>query len=605
MDNLTPPAASLTPPAGSSDPKPHNHSVQFYSEDGFLLDALSRLIGAAIGAGDSGVVIATQAHRDELANRLAARGLDVSRAVEQGRYLALDAAETLSQFMVNGWPDERRFVELIGGAIARAQRAARTEHGRATLFGEMVAILWAEGKTEAALRLEQLWNELAQSHSFSLVCAYPLAGFYREDHADPLQRICAEHSQVIPAEGYTLASDDERVRSVAQWQHKAIALETEIVRRKQTEEAATRLAAIVESSEDAIASKDLNGIVTSWNQSAERMFGYTAEEMIGQSITTIIPPELHGDEAHILAKIRRGERIQHFETERVTKDGRRIQVSLTISPVKDEAGQVIGAAKIARDITERKQTEEALRRAEKLAASAQLAATIAHEINNPMQALTNVLALIGYRTSLDQGTRELLSLAETEVSRMSHICRQMLSFYRESATPEPVKITQILEGVLELFAMRLKSNHIKVERRYESNEEIHIFPGEIRQLFANLLNNAIEAVRERGRIHIHVFASREWRNGGRRGLRVVVGDNGRGIPAEARDRIFEPFFTTKKEKGTGLGLWVVRGIVSKHEGIIRVRSTTRRGRSGTVFSVFLPATMGWHVGSAREGASAA
>jgi PAS domain S-box-containing protein len=583
----------------SSDTTAHTHTVQFYSQDGFLLDALSRLIGAAVGAGDAGIVIATPSHRDELAKRLALRGLDVRHAVEQGRYVALDAAETLAQFMVNGWPDERRFVEVIGSTISRAKTAARGEHGRATLFGEMVALLWTEGNAQAALRLEQMWNELAQSHSFSLVCAYPLAGFYREDHAGPLQRICAEHTEVIPAESYTLASENQRVRSVAEWQQKAVALEGEIEQRRQAAEAATKLAAIVESSEDAIASKDLNGIVTSWNESAEKLFGYKAEEIIGRPITIIIPPELRGDEVHILNKLRRGERIRHFETVRLTKDGRRVEVSLTISPVKNEAGEVTGAAKIVRDITERRQTEEALRRAEKLAATGQLAASIAHEINNPMQALTNVITLIACRASLDQGTRELLSLAEAELQRMSHISRQMLSFYRESATPVPVKLTEVLDDVLELYAVRMQSNRIKVERRYDCADVIHAFPVEMRQLFANLVSNAIEAVGQRGRIYVHVSASREWRNRGRRGFRVVIADNGPGIRPEVRNRIFEPFFTTKNEKGTGLGLWVVRGILTKHEGLIRVRSSTRPGQSGTVFSVFLPTEAAWRAAPAQ------
>jgi two-component system, chemotaxis family, CheB/CheR fusion protein len=407
---------------------------------------------------------------------------------------------------------------------------------------------------------------------------------------------------VIPAESYTLASDDERLRSVAQWQQKAIALEAEIAQRSQAQEAASKLAAIVESSEDAIASKDLNGVVTTWNASAEKLFGYKAEEIIGRPITVIIPLDLRSDEVHILKKIRRGERIEHFETVRLTKDGRRIDVSLTISPVKNEAGEVIGAAKIVRDISERKQTEEALRRAEKLAATGQLAASIAHEINNPMQTLTNILSLINYRASVDEETRNLLSLAEAELGRMSHISRQMLSFYRESATPVPVKITEVLDDVLELYAMRLQSNRIKVERRYDCADVVHAFPVEMRQLFANLVANAIEAVGQRGRLYVHVSASREWRNGGRRGLRIVIADNGHGIPDEVRNRIFEPFFTTKNEKGAGLGLWVVRGILTKHEGLIRVRSSTRPGQSGTVFSVFLPTETAWRIAPTQAAA---
>jgi len=351
----------------------------------------------------------------------------------------------------------------------------------------------------------------------------------------------------------------------------------------------------VESSEDAIASKDLNGVITSWNASAERIFGYTAQEMIGRPVTTIIPLELHKDEDMILGKIRRGERIEHFETVRITKGGKRLNVSLTVSPIKDEKGKIIGAAKIVRDITERKQTEEALRRAEKLAATGQLAATIAHEINNPMQALTNLLALVAYKTSLDENTRQLVSLAEMELRRMSHIVRSMLSFYRESARPVPVKITEVLEDVIELFVMRMRSNEITVERRYEFTGDIPGFPIELRQLFANLVSNAIEAIGQKGRIHIHVSPWRNLSHPERQGVRIVIADNGPGIKRELRQRIFEPFFTTKAEKGTGLGLWVVKGVVGRHEGSMRMRTSSTPGRSGTVFSVFLPSPAAWQV----------
>lgn len=390
--------------------------------------------------------------------------------------------------------------------------------------------------------------------------------------------------QVSPQESETESSS---------WQHRALVPESEMASRRHAGIEASRLAAIVESSDDAIASKDLNGIVTSWNASAERIFGYKAEEIIGKPITLVIPPELHKDEDMILGKIRRGERIDHFETVRVTKTGQRIEVSLSISPVRDASGKVVGASKIVRNITDRKRTEEALHRAEKLAATGQLAASIAHEINNPMQALTNLVALISYKTSLDDNTRQLVSLAETEVRRMSHIVRQMLSFYRESSRPVGVKITEVLEDVIELFVMRMRANQIKLERRYEFTGEVYGFPVELRQLFANLIGNAVEAIGAKGQIHIHVAPWREPVRPERRGVRIVIADNGPGIKRELHNRIFEPFFTTKAEKGTGLGLWVVKGIVTRHEGTIRMCSRTAERRSGTIFSVFLPVQPPW------------
>jgi two-component system, chemotaxis family, CheB/CheR fusion protein len=355
-----------------------------------------------------------------------------------------------------------------------------------------------------------------------------------------------------------------------------------------TLEQSTMLAAIVESCDDGIASKDLRGIVTSWNASAERIFGYKAHEIIGRPITLIIPPELQDDEKEILAKIVRGERIEHFETIRVTKDGRRINVALSISPVRDARGQIIGAAKVVRDITETKRAQEALRRAEKLAAAGQLAATIAHEINNPMQAVSNLLSLLSFQKSLDSETRKLVEMAEIELRRMSHISRQMLSFYRESLDAAPVSLTEALDDVLSMFERQLQKSHVTIERDYRFRGWIRAYPVEVRQLFANLISNAVEALPPGGRITVRTRASRNWKTM-LNGVTITVADNGPGIPAAIRKNLFEPFFTTKQERGTGLGLWVVRGLISKHEGTIRFRSSADRKKTGTVFSVFLPA----------------
>lgn len=223
------------------------HTVQFYGEDAFLLDELSRFIGTALGAGDAALVIATRVHRDGLAQRLKARGLDTARASEQGRYVALDAAETLEKVMRDGWPDAALFAEVIGETLGQAAVAAGARDSRISAFGEMVALLWTEGKAEAAIRLEQLWNDLAQNYSLSLRCAYPMSGFDREYHSDSFLKICAEHSHVIPVESYTALIDDEqRLRSITHLQQKAQALEAEMAERRQVEEALRRTKAELE-----------------------------------------------------------------------------------------------------------------------------------------------------------------------------------------------------------------------------------------------------------------------------------------------------------------------------------------------------------------------
>ncbi|HVA89933.1 MAG TPA: ATP-binding protein [Chloroflexota bacterium] len=232
------PDASFAPLANGNDRATHAHSVQFYDDDSFLLNELSLFMGGALTMGDVGVVIATRAHREALAQRLRARNLDIGLAVKQGRYIVLDAAETLSKLMREGWPDAARFADLMGGLMARATTAAPGERPRIAVFGEMVALLWVEGKSEAAIRLEQLWNNLARTHSFSLHCAYPMSLFRRTDAAESLGAICTAHSHVIPTEGYTsLVTKEDRLREITLLQQKALALETEIEERKRVEQA--------------------------------------------------------------------------------------------------------------------------------------------------------------------------------------------------------------------------------------------------------------------------------------------------------------------------------------------------------------------------------
>jgi len=374
----------------------------------------------------------------------------------------------------------------------------------------------------------------------------------------------------------------------------AVEVTDKVLARKKLEEtlaASQRLAAIVDSSDDAIVSKDLNGIVTSWNAGAERIFGYTAQEMIGRSIRTVIPPELQEDEDRILATIGRGERIDHFETVRLTRSGQRIDVSLTISPVKDESGRIVGAAKIARDITERKQAERALRTSERLASVGRLAATVAHEINNPLEAVTN-LVYLAKDCAVRDDVREFLAHAEEEIGRISHLTKQTLGFYRDTTTPSSVRVGALLSSLITVFAPRSRNKGVEICPEILDDREIRAIPGEVRQLLANLLTNSIDAVKNGGRIRVRIFGCNSRNGQQASGVRITVADSGSGIPTAVRERVFEPFFTTKKDVGTGLGLWVCKSIVDKHHGTIRMKSSTVPGKSGTVVSVFLPSLDG-------------
>ncbi len=370
-------------------------------------------------------------------------------------------------------------------------------------------------------------------------------------------------------------------------QQRILGILQDVTERKRAEETQQRLAAIIESSDDAIVGKDLHGIVTSWNLGAEKMFGFTAHEMEGQPITKIIPLELHDDEQRILETIGRGERIDHFETTRMRKDGELIEVSLTISPINDETGKVIGAAKIARDITHRKQAEQALRTSERLASVGRLAATVAHEINNPLEAVTNLIFLAKSHTT-DESVREYLSSAEEELERVSHLTKQTLGFYRDTRGATATKVGAMVAPLLSVFGSRTRNKSIEIVSEIRQDPEIMAVPGEIRQLLANLLSNSIDAVEGGGKIRIRLSAANDWTANRLPGVRLTVADSGPGIPAAIRPKLFEPFFTTKKDVGTGLGLWVCKSIIEKQGGSIRLKSNVVPGKSWTAFSVFLP-----------------
>lgn len=362
----------------------------------------------------------------------------------------------------------------------------------------------------------------------------------------------------------------------------------DITERKQAEQELARLAAIVEWSDDAIIGKDLNGIIKTWNHGAEQLFGYTQEEVIGKSITLLFPADRLDEEPAILERIRRGEHIEHFESVRRSKDGRLLDVSLTISPIIDAQGQVVGASKIARDISRRRLAEEALVKSEKLATAGRLAAILAHEINNPLQAVTNLMTLLENSPRLDPQERSYASMATQELGRVTHLTRQSLSFYREASSPTAVNIENVLEEVLSLYGKRINESGIAVTKQYLSNETVNSYPGEIRQVFSTLLVNALEATDAGGKITIRVRKSSRWNSPRVPGIQVVVADAGAGIPANSKAHIFEPFFTTKGQHGTGLGLWVAQGIVNRLGGSIRMRSSVVPGKSGTCFSIFLP-----------------
>jgi signal transduction histidine kinase len=300
----------------------------------------------------------------------------------------------------------------------------------------------------------------------------------------------------------------------------------------------------------------------------------------------LIPPESLEEEDFVLSKVRAGERIEHFETVRVRKNGERIHVSLTVSPVKDERGRVVGAAKIARDITTQKRMETNLHISERLASVGRLAATVAHEINNPLESVVNFIYIAKQHPDVPEEVKHYLNSADDELRRVAHITQQTLGFYRDDSQPVSRLLADVIQDVLTVYDRKCQYKSLKIEQRIEPNLTVNTVQGELKQILSNLLANAIDASRESGRIIIRAGACRHLPSGSR-AVRIVIADNGTGISKENRERLFVPFFTTKKAVGTGLGLWVTKDLLKKHGGDIRYRSNDS-GSSGTVMRIFLP-----------------
>ncbi|HTC75796.1 MAG TPA: ATP-binding protein [Edaphobacter sp.] len=457
--------ASVPTPHLSPERQLNTHSVQFYEQDSFLLNSLTELIGTTLMAGDVVFVVATLAHREGLAERLKARGLDLEVSAKLGRYCAFDAAETISGFMVNGILNTALFNSFVNYILSSVRPTAEGNRPRVVFFGEMVSLLCADGNIDAALKLERLWNDLARSHSFQLYCAYPMKSFREESDSQAFLDLCGEHTHVIPTEDYTaLASEDDRLRHIALLQQRALTAETEA------------------------------------------------------------------------------------------------------------AG--------------RRRAEEALRRSEKLAATGRLAASIAHEINNPLEAISNAIYLA--RSCAPEESGVYLKVADEELARVAKITKRTLGFYRETATPGVVKLSALLDDLLILFNRKLEAKSLTVKKQYRDELEVWGLEGELRQAFANQIANAIYAMPQNGYLTIRIRRSKSWSNGQCPGTAVSLVDNGSGISKESLPKIFDPFFTTKQDVGNGLGLWITQDIVIRHGGSIKVRSNAQAISSGTIFTTFLP-----------------
>jgi PAS domain S-box-containing protein len=314
-----------------------------------------------------------------------------------------------------------------------------------------------------------------------------------------------------------------------------------------------------------------------------QFLGHTAGELFG-------PKEAESFEPRLAAVFEGAQQVDTFELQVTDAKGDARSWLVNLYPVKSGQHEVRWVGAVMIDTTERRRSEDTLRRTEKLAAAGQLAASIAHEINNPLEAVTNLLFLLRTQATLDGEALRFTEMAQHEVARVSEIAQQTLRFYRPSTSPALANVGEILDSILTLHSGRVHTLRVEVTRRYGDDIDLYCLSGALRQVFANLITNALDALNGGGRLLIRAGRSHCWKDG-RPGVRVVVADTGTGMPAEVRRRIFEPFFTTKLATGTGLGLWVTQDIMDKHQGTIAVRSRCEKPEtngSGTLFMLFFP-----------------
>jgi PAS domain S-box-containing protein len=362
----------------------------------------------------------------------------------------------------------------------------------------------------------------------------------------------------------------------------------DITERKHAEAIRSRLAAVVESSDDAIISKTLEGIVTTWNLGAQRMFGYTAEEVIGKSVTLLFPPDHIDEEPAILARLRRGERIEHYETIRRRKDGTLIDVSLTVSPIKDHTGHIIGASKIARDITQHKRAEQALREADRR--KDEFLATLAHELRNPLAPIRQAALISKAPTATEAQKRWSHDVISRQVHHMALLLDDLLDISRITRGTLQLRMQMTELTAVVDAAVETARPVIEAKRHVFSIEmpppPVHLLADPLRlaQVLSNLLTNAAKYTDPQGEISLRVTCDAE-------AVTISVTDTGIGIAPDAIDRVFVMFSQIKSgqdhsEDGLGIGLALAKGLVELHGGTIEARSPGTR--QGSQFTVHLP-----------------
>jgi len=494
-----------------------------------------------------------------------------------------ECAEESFRILVESAPDAIVGVDRTGRiALVNGQAEALFGYSRTEILGQPIEILVPESQRAAHRRSRQVYQGDPHRRPMGTM-AVPLYGLRKDGTTFPAEiSLSPMTMEAGPLVTSIIRDVTQRMQAEAQRDELLRAQEA----RAQAELAQQRFHELVQDLNAIVWELDIpTGRLTFVSRRAQEMLGYPLDLWLaegGQWLRHIHPDDLGGITAQIEAR-----QSGSFEYRAITADGRQLWLRLILQVAQDEKGLPRQLRGLTVDITERKLAEETARVSEKLAATLQLASSLAHEINNPVSGVTNLLYLIEQQSTGNEQIRTYSQTAQEELKRVAHITRQMLAFYRDSSAAVPVDLGLLLHSIVELYGPRLHHEAISVDVCVETQRSIQGFLAELRQAFSNLLLNAIEAS-PGGQIRIKVHTAHDWANLARAGVHITVADNGSGIAAKDRAHVFEPFFTIKPASGTGLGLWVTDGIVRKHGGSIRLHSSIRPGRSGTAVSIFLP-----------------
>jgi PAS domain S-box-containing protein len=576
------------------------HFVQFYEHDEFLIDAVTGFIGAAIEAGESAIFIGTPAHLNAIQARLMQRNIDVQAATAREQCVWLDAAETLDEFMIDGELDPVRFNQVIGEVVQRALRNNR----RLRAFGEMVALLWERGDKRVAVRLEELWNDLAKTYSFALFCAYPLDSF--NDHIDgvPFADICKCHTRVIPAESYgALPNADQRLRAVSRLQQKAQSLETEILHRREVERALSRreceLLDFVENASEGLHRVAANGIILWANRAELNLLGYQAEEYIGHHIA-----DFHADLDVIngmLSNLQSGQALFDSPARMRCKDGTIKYVEVNSSGYFED-GKLVYTRCFTRDVTARHEAEEqqirlfesereARAEAERVSRMKdEFLATLSHELRTPLNAIYGWTQIVKKSPADAKTVAEGMEVIDRNVRAQTQLIEDLLDMNRIVSGKvrldiQRIDLIPVLQAAIESAALAAKAKGIEVKQFLDPLAgPVSGDPGRLQQVVWNLLNNAVKFTPEGGKIQVLLERVNSH-------LEISVSDDGAGIKPDFLPHVFERFrqadaSITRKHGGLGLGLSIVKQLVELHGGNVRAKSAGEG--KGATFIVALP-----------------